>query len=461
MRRALATSGLVLAASTALAGGGVYRRTSHGDAVKGVLRLDSEPRGECAQCHDPHASRGGTSTGGPYPYLLFRANDTALCGTCHDAASPSEVYPGAAPWASSSHALSSVMVWPGPQPRGRPNDDAGKCVNCHDPHGNADAAGLIPSQAHTREQELCLPCHDGSPAPDVRAPFNAPFRHPIGTAGRHLAGEGGDSARFGGANRHAECNDCHNPHRVARDAVAPRAPAASSRVAGVSRVKVSNGAPGTRPVYTWVGAGDLAFPAEYEVCFKCHSSWTTQPAGQSDLAVLLNPNNASYHPVQEPGKNRNIDPLAFVNGWTWDRLTYCSDCHGSDDTAVRGPHGSQYRSILKKDYAASSAPAPMAADDLCFQCHAWNTYANPAATDAEKRASRFNTPAASGGHTFHVALQGYTCYACHQSHGSVLRPALIATGRSPGVTAYTQASGGGACAATCHVSRTYAANYAR
>ena len=42
---------------------------------------------------------------------------------------------------------------------------AGKCVNCHDVHGyNMDGTGLIPSLLVSREEKLCLVCHDGSPA---------------------------------------------------------------------------------------------------------------------------------------------------------------------------------------------------------------------------------------------------------------------------------------------------------
>jgi hypothetical protein len=50
---------------------------------------------------------------------------------------------------------------------------------------------------------------------------------------------------------------------------------------------------------------------EYQLCFKCHSSWTTQPAGQSDLALLLNNNNPSYHPVEAAGRDPLIASGAF------------------------------------------------------------------------------------------------------------------------------------------------------
>jgi predicted CXXCH cytochrome family protein len=461
VKSGLAAVACALAAVTAAASGGAWRSTRHGDPDAGVQRLASEPRGECAQCHDQHASRAGAPTGGPFPYLLFAANDNALCATCHDGPGRFDVYPGTAPWSASTHAVSPIVVWPGPEPEGRPAADAGKCVNCHDAHGNRDADGIVPSMLAVREEGLCLGCHDGQPAPDVRTPFLRAFRHPVGQGGRHDAGEGGDPARFAGAFRHAECADCHNPHRGSRDQVPPAPPAASNRLLGVSRVKVTNGPAATRPVYTWAGPAETGFAAEYEVCFKCHSSWTTQPVGQSDLALLLNPNNPSFHPVVQTGRNRNIDPLAFANGWTWDRLVYCSDCHGSDDPSVRGPHGSSYRHLLRKDYAATSTATPMAPTDLCFDCHSWDTYANDRAADASLAASRFNPPAEARGHAYHVGRREMSCYACHQSHGSTQRPALIATGRAPGLAGYTQTATGGSCTPTCHRTVSYAVNYLR
>jgi hypothetical protein len=312
-----------------------------------------------------------------------------------------------------------------------------------------------------REEGLCLECHDGAPAPDVRGPFRRAFAHPIGTSGRHDAGEGGDASRFGTGNRHVECADCHNPHRGLRDRVPPVPPAASNRLVGVSRVKVTNGTAGSMPIYTYAGPAETGFAAEYEICFKCHSSWTTRPVGQSDLALLLNPGNPSFHPVEQAGRNRNIADAAFVNGWAWDRLVYCSDCHGSDDPTVRGPHGSSYRHLLRKDYAATTARTPMAPTDLCFDCHSWDTYANRGAGSSVLGASRFNPPRTGEGHAFHVGEQGYTCYVCHQSHGSTQRGALIATGRAPGVAGFSQSAGGGTCTATCHGTESYSVNYPR
>ena len=232
----------------------------------------------------------------------------------------------------------------------------------------------------------------------------------------------------------------------------------------MSRVIVQNGGPGAPPSFSFVAGSDtLTAPvAEYQLCFKCHSSWTTQPSGQTDLALALNPANASYHPVEAPGRDATIMAGAFVPGWSAGSLTRCGDCHGGDQAgAARGPHGSSYRYILKQPYTASSQPRAMSSQEICFACHAFDVYANPNATDAVRAYSRFNRPGAGMGHAEHVGGQNVPCYACHVTHGVADRSHLVATGRSPGILSFSETIGGGTCQPTCHDSRSYTINYAR
>jgi hypothetical protein len=227
---------------------------------------------------------------------------------------------------------------------------------------------------------------------------------------------------------------------------------------------VTNGAAGTAPAYRFAAGSDTvsAPRAEYQLCFKCHSSWTTQPTGQTDLALALNPANASYHPVEGPGADRTIDPGAFVLGWSATSLTRCGDCHGSDfPGAAAGPHGSSYRYILRQSYTASSTPRTMASDELCFRCHAYDVYGNPNSSDPTRALSRFNKPGATMGHAEHVGAQQVPCYACHITHGAPSERHLLVTGRAPGILLFTETMSGGSCQATCHVARSYTTNYAR
>jgi predicted CXXCH cytochrome family protein len=406
-----------------------------------------------------------------YSHALLGPDENSLCDRCHDTPWAGGSYAGTMPYVGSSHGAGSETIWPGPEPPPRTESGAaGKCLNCHDPHGWADASGLVPELTIGREESLCLACHDGAPAPtDIRAELNKPYRHPVTTyTGRHAGPMESQPADFAAApqnNRHSECTDCHNPHTASGDgAGTPAAPALSRANLGVSRLLVQNGGAGAAPAFTFAAGSDtLSEPrAEYQLCFKCHSSWTTQPTGQTDLALELNPANASYHPVEAAGRDPAIEAGAFVPGWSAASLTRCGDCHGSDFVgAAGGPHASSYRYILKQPYTASSQSRTMAPDEICFQCHVHDVYANPSASDALRANSRFNKPGADKGHAEHAGEENVPCYACHVTHGAADRGHLIITGRNPGIISYTETANGGTCLPTCHGSRSYTTNYAR
>jgi hypothetical protein len=295
-----------------------------------------------------------------------------------------------------------------------------------------------------------------------------PFRHPAADfVGRHTGpGESqpSDFSRTPVNRRHAECADCHNPHTARADGLGgPAGIEPSLTTLGTGRVAVLNGAAGTQPLYTFLAPSDtLTQPtAEYQLCFKCHSSWTTAPSGQTDFARVLNPANPSFHPVEATGANPNISPQAFAPGWSASSLTRCGDCHGSDFGLTRGPHGSIYPAILRAPYDPNPAERTMASNELCFSCHSYDVYADPGSAESERAASRFNRPQAGKGHAEHVGEARVPCASCHVTHGSASQPFLMATGRNPGIVSYTKSANGGTCAPTCHGPETYTVNYAR
>jgi len=438
-------------------------RTAAG--VTKVLELGPHA-GDCERCHTAHGEGAE-----PERFALLGPDDNSLCDKCHTNPWSGGSYPGTWLYVGSAHGASSGTIWPGPDPPPRTEAGAaGKCVNCHDPHGWQDAAGLVPSLAVAREEKLCLACHSGSPAStNIAADLNKAFRHPVTTySGRHQGPAEALPSDFAAApmnNRHSECADCHNPHVADSDPPgAPPAPALSKANLGVSRVLVQNGGAGAPPAFTFAAGSDtVSTPlAEYQLCFKCHSSWTTQPTGQTDLALELNPNNASYHPVEAVGRDPSIHPAAFVPGWSAMSLTRCGDCHGSDFAgAPRGPHGSSYRYILKQPYEASSRTRAMTSDEICFACHVYQVYADPNAFPAVHGYSRFAEPGSTKGHAGHVGGESVPCYACHATHGSADRSHLLVTGRSPGIISFTETATGGTCQPTCHGPQSYTVSYAR
>ena len=451
----------LLIVPTTDASAGVYSETKHGSPTIGVARIAGTPRGSCGQCHVEKSGQVNQA------HALWRQNDNELCYTCHREENLNGSFPGQRVSQTATHEIDPRFIWPGPIPPLRQGlNEAGKCLNCHDPHGEKDRDGLIPSLLLAREERLCLACHDGDPsfkniASDLRKPFSHAVRQ---ISGRHSADENDNPDRYSylGNNRHVECSDCHNAHALSGDSAPLRPPTASNRNSWVGRVRVNNGGPGTVPNYEYLLAADRSIPVrEYEICFKCHSSWTRQPPGQQDMARLFNPNNASYHPVEDQGRNLTIDPNAFVNGLNAFSTIFCSDCHGSEDPERRGPHGSLYADILRRPYQANSSPRLVARDELCFLCHNFDTYADQLGPAFAQQSSRFNPPASPQGHAFHVGEKNVPCNACHDSHGSPRYGALISTDSRPGLVGFNMGTNGGNCTSTCHSSRNYSLNYPR
>lgn len=379
---------------------------------------------QCTTCHTPHYAPATDGT------LLRLANQTILCADCHTLADTTT---------PASHLSAATgVLWPGGQygstfPQVTDTARRGVCTNCHQPHGWPDAAA--PAQDYPRllvdrEENLCYTCHDGAPVTkDIRSLFTKSFKHPIATAGIHSAAEAGDPSAYGASpanNRHAECADCHDPHQARSGYLSPAT--SSYRIGRVGRIKVTNGGAGSVPTYTYVPASDTTTTpvAEYQLCFKCHSSWTTLPASARDTAVEFNPANESAHPVEAAGKNTTAAMTNSLNGGTGSpKLTtsstvWCSDCHNNEaiPTTVstlssytgavpRGPHGSNAGAtdanlsakILRGSYRGTLMPINTAYGSanftLCFICHASAPFADTSGNTRSDTNFRF--------HGFHLA----------------------------------------------------------
>lgn len=244
------------------------------------------------------------------------------------------------------------------------------CLNCHDTHTVAGSRRLLREGTNAPAvsgekikqgggdsaiEETCYQCHSDpsysffalkgvtSQVPDIRSDFMLPYRmpitsadqaatapevHNIGTpnpdvpadgAGKDfiesvtLLGRGLNSGNNGNnqggsnySNRHVECTDCHNPHRVTKNRLANRDPAVpeaagthdheasihNNLISGVLR-----GSWGVEPNYTLLNAnfhereisyevkrgvpptgGSMDASAsyvtrEYQICLKCHSNY--------------------------------------------------------------------------------------------------------------------------------------------------------------------------------------------
>ncbi|MBI5488718.1 MAG: CxxxxCH/CxxCH domain-containing protein [Deltaproteobacteria bacterium] len=374
---------------------------------------DAVVRANCSECHDSAAHLSGTrpigDPDGTDTYSFAGTGLSGLCRTCHDGSS--------GPYFTGQTPMSVAYYWTLPSSHGAASYD---CATCHDRHGSSSGTALFDS-----EEPPCLTCHDGAPAAtNIQGQLAKAFQHPVSRTGRHDLFEAGTAAAYGATptdNRHAECVDCHDPH-YARGGYTPGT-TSSNRLLGVGRIRVTNGAAGTVPAYTYVPSSDpTGTPlAEYQVCFKCHSSWTAQPAGAADLALLFNPANESFHPVEGAGRNTSATMTASLAGGTGlPHLTttstvWCSDCHASSDmprtvsllsgytgAIPTGPHGSDAGAtdvnfsskVLRANYRVEqlSSTAAFASSnfEFCFICHSSAPFATTGTGARTDTAFRFH-----------------------------------------------------------------------
>ncbi|UCE32727.1 MAG: hypothetical protein JSW68_07530 [Burkholderiales bacterium] len=322
---------------------------------------------QCASCHDPHLHETDPTLGNqkflrgqrfqesaPSVTGFDGATDT-VCVACHDKSH------GSGTWARSAHANPAVadetyrsdITSAGPVrefPDGLPVWKAA-CLNCHDTHTVPGARRLLreatdspvtPKQGgNPAGEQTCYQCHTtaadsvltaNAQVPDIESAFSLARRMPIttldqsasderhqpdasfsdpgfvdctGAAGRCAADLLEPRSRL--AERHAECTDCHNPHRVTRnrlfnaDGSAPDAAGTHRHddAAGYTHSNLASGVLrgtwGVEPIYGSasfhqlptgfiVKRGDPGLSAdtsvsapfvtrEYQVCLKCHSQY--------------------------------------------------------------------------------------------------------------------------------------------------------------------------------------------
>jgi predicted CXXCH cytochrome family protein len=330
------------------------------------------------------------------------------------------------------------------------------CENCHDPHGSDFerlTAWTRPSTASTlnagsrantsttlsREENLCYQCHGngttGKQAPgakDVATAMSLSYAHPVDDySGRHSDVE--TAGALGGTNRHAECVDCHDPHVTRKEGGTALHTEGSSTVGAAVY-----GAYGAKP--TWIAtnwAAPTSYAAErlsdddtdYEayLCFKCHSSNTAQPTGQTDIALEFNPSNYSAHNVtaRSAGVKTSfaVKPIGgsstqtvswafptqgvFRTGWDKDSMMTCTSCHTNSTANAKGPHGSSAEWLIDPAYSRdyhtvglwqsgtygmgynSGSSTYDATDVICAKCHDLNGSGSAWSNTGHTRSAHF------------------------------------------------------------------------
>lgn len=358
--------------------------------------------GTCTKCHTIHASKNNALVGvaaGGSDNLLLAASTTALCESCHFTA-------GTAPEKPPKGPPNSYRGNPLPA-TGHGDAAVGGCVGCHDPHGVNDGS-LVPTLLTKRDENVCYDCHKtaGAAATDIQTQFSANVVHPLNAATKHTNVEWTASmvaAHYNSGNRHGSCTDCHNPHECVNAAI-PAGPSATKVGGDLSGTALA----GVRGV-TSAGSPIDTAQYEYEICFKCHSSYASPlPTGMPDIQAEL---NSTYrHPILGVGNDANLNTSALVNSWTPSSYMTCSDCHGAT-TGPAGVHGSSSLAagsrggILKTDGSVDDG------GEVCYPCHNVSTYTG--ATKAATGYSRFTHP--TNGKHVNATLNvfGIWCLNCH------------------------------------------------
>ncbi len=439
---------------------------------------------QCATCHDPHL-RDDNAAAGNQKFLRtnrfqeappapgFSAATDIICLSCHDKNGTFGV------WAFSAHANPAVAnetyraesATLREFPAGLPVWRAA-CLNCHDTHTVQGArrltregtdAPLPPGSPFAAKQggnpaleKTCYQCHTtaansvlatSTEVPNIESDFNLPVRMPITTPeqggttdevhdiGGNFSDPGVDctgqtnrcgadfvEARSKLAQRHAECTDCHNPHRVVKFrsfaggaagiAGAPD-PAGTHRhdettgythtntLSGVLRgawgVEPSYGSTSfqTLPTSYAVKRGDpgasidtsVSAPyvtREYQICLKCHSDYGypdnnvyplgNRPAlgrtggtltGTNNLTVYTNQAKEFQAPLAHQGEGTKPNSGAGSN--------YATNNHRSwhpvmDVTGRSAPNAAAFRAPWGNAIGAQTM--------YCSDCHGSNTADN-------------------------------------------------------------------------------------
>jgi len=294
----------------------------------------NESQMQCASCHDPHLPDTG---GEPRKFLrgnrlqqidpvgAFDADNDIACLGCHDkdgwvgsvhasSVTADETYTAGA--AAQREFPANTPVW------------QAACLNCHDTHtvhgarrllrDGTDSGAVPKSGGNSAVEETCYQCHSATPVvtntsgdtKNIASEFALARHMPIDNGDQQAATEAHDIldadlnesrvalGRTEPLNRHAECTDCHNPHRAMRNSLfnGTGNPTESAHAHGSGHTNLASGAlagaSGVEPTYgdsaflalptsyevkSGVGTGtDVTAPQvtrEYQVCLKCHSDY--------------------------------------------------------------------------------------------------------------------------------------------------------------------------------------------
>lgn len=292
-------------------------------------------------------------------------------------------------WNAHNPTTSTNVIWPS---SGR---SSGDCRNCHASHANTvkyDAllAAFRPSSSETTESdrlngtyaELCVTCHDGSPATtNVRQfiTYDATKTGDDYTGGHRIFTSGGNLP----VGAPLPCYDCHNPHGT----------------------KGNDGSNPNKHLISdeqWSGIDTSTTAGVVNFCTKCHLPWEyTAGSGQPDANTI-----PAGQLTTIEGLDRRVvaNKLSLPGGITahlkanmTTPAISCYDCHGSSYSAPS--HSTGY-----------NVHRPMPGGASCTTCHALATDAVDGAPTRRAASTEFTMTAH---HVVGGSVTNGDCGVCH------------------------------------------------
>jgi predicted CxxxxCH...CXXCH cytochrome family protein len=371
-----------------------------------------------------NAASGTTTSFGTWQYVLDTANFQRNCTKCHaglenaEGTTPTVTTVGSSNrgvhYSTNDQLLAGVTNAASATNTTRPTNFV--CYNCH-----GDNTGTTHNLSNK----------------NVWTVTQKAYFHPTNTDTKHNLGNEAaatyNNGAFSGTNRHAACQDCHDPHAAKQGVVDRTVTATAARnvvpnaLTGASGVlfNYASLAAWTTPVTQHFSTNLVTATLEYQVCFKCHSAFafgTSPPTNsgvggtslmaETDVAYEFNPANKSTHPVVAvQGTTKQLNATQLVAPWNTNagnQTMKCTDCHSGDAAApvVQGPHGSAAMFMLTGTNRTwpgtfrsnQTNTSGSAAGLFCLNCHPQ--------TNAAGSNNLHTLP--SGGHS-----SGFVCTGCH------------------------------------------------
>ena len=456
---------------------------------------------QCTSCHDPHIRDTDIAKNIKFLRLnrfqegfpgggTFNQASDIVCLGCHDKlglawstsahadpATANETYTAAA--ASLREFAPNLQVW------------EASCLNCHDTHAvqgtrrllreGTDSLSIPKSGGNAALEEACYTCHssDGGvlngqgggafEVPNIKSDFTTSLTHmPITTSDQQALGETHDiqnadlienTSKFNLSNRHVECTDCHNPHRVIKNRIFNNTGGTQAgthnHAAGHTNVAsgVLRGSWGVEPVYGSNNFDPNNFPIsyivkmgdggnaastqvssshvtrEYQICLKCHSDYaygTTPPSlgdsggntlsGTNDVTEYTNQAIEFQAPASHKGEVTTIDSGASSS--------YSTNNHRSWHPVIDNTGRTQ---AIRTTNAANWEPPWNGITDVgnqrmyCSDCHGSNTGVGTSAPSGGENGNPWGPHGSSNNFILKGNWSGNTgtaspndlCFKCH------------------------------------------------